>query len=78
MEPHVQVVAEQQHIEIHFSELEDDTDDDDDDDNDDDDCAYYEDGETFLNYRRNARGQDGSTSRTSMEVQKLHFCFAFL
>ncbi|KAM0947110.1 hypothetical protein DsansV1_C08g0082671 [Dioscorea sansibarensis] len=69
VEPHVQVVAEQQHIEIHFSELEDDTDDDDDDD--DDDCVYYEDGEPFLNYRRNARGQDGSTSRTSMELDQV-------
>ncbi|KAJ0969243.1 hypothetical protein J5N97_022120 [Dioscorea zingiberensis] len=65
VEPQVKAVAEQQHIDYHFTELEDNTDDD-----YDYDDGGYEDREQFFNYGQNVRGQDVSTSRNSMEENR--------
>ncbi|XP_038705258.1 uncharacterized protein At2g33490-like [Tripterygium wilfordii] len=65
VEPHVKSVTEQQHIDYHFSELEDDDGDDGDDVEDDDDLH---DGELSFDYSQKDHQQhDVSTSRNSME-----------
>lgn len=80
LEPHVKLVTEKQHIDYHFSGLEDDdadnVDDDGSDDDDDDTYDAPDDGELSFDYGHNDEEQDVvSTSRNSMEVI-VHFVFA--
>lgn len=69
----MKLVTEQQHIDYHFSGLEDDDrddSDDDDDDNDEDDTDdMHDDGELSFDYGQNGQEQDVCTSRNSMEVR---------
>lgn len=69
VEPHVKSVTEEQHIDYHFSGLEED-DGDEGDDEDDDNDGYDEndDGELSFDYGQNEQELDVSTSRNSMEV----------
>lgn len=69
VEPHVKSVTEQQHIDYHFSGLEEE-DGDEGDDEEDDDNGYDEndDGELSFDYGHNEQEQDVSTSQNSMEV----------
>ncbi|XP_012567959.1 uncharacterized protein At2g33490-like isoform X2 [Cicer arietinum] len=69
VEPHVKSVTEQQHIDYHFSGLEEE----DGDDGDEDDNGYNEndDGELSFDYGQSEQGQDVSTARNSMEVTTL-------
>ncbi|XP_007043861.2 PREDICTED: uncharacterized protein At2g33490 [Theobroma cacao] len=85
VEPHVQKITEQQHIDYHFSGLEDDdgdnvgdddsydNDDDDDYSDDDDDDVYdvHDDGELSFDYGQNEQDQNMvPTSRHSMELDQ--------
>jgi hypothetical protein len=69
VEPHVNSVTEQQHIDYHFSGLEEE-DGDEGDYGDEDDDGYDEndDGELSFDYGPNEQERDVSTSRNSMEV----------
>lgn len=82
IEPHVRLLAEQQHIDYQFSGLkddggvnydeDDDDDDDDESDGDDDTEDSYgtpEDGELSFDYGQNGLVQEVSTLKNSMEVQ---------
>ncbi|KAG6736959.1 hypothetical protein POTOM_060093 [Populus tomentosa] len=70
VEPHVKLVTEQQHIDYHFSGLDDDgTDDADDDDGDYDDAN--DDGELSFDYGQNDQEQEVSISKKSMEFVQL-------
>lgn len=76
----MKLVTEKQHIDYHFSGLEDDdadnVDDDGSDDDDDDTYDAPDDGELSFDYGHNDEEQDVvSTSRNSMEVI-VHFVFA--
>ncbi|XP_068665839.1 uncharacterized protein At2g33490-like [Aristolochia californica] len=72
VEPHVKLVAEQQHIDYQFSGLEDDEPDDGDYDEGDD--ANDDDGELSFDYGQNDYGQEVvSTSRNSMDLDQLDF-----
>ncbi|KDP23289.1 hypothetical protein JCGZ_23122 [Jatropha curcas] len=86
LEPHVKLVAEQQHIDYLFSELEDDDgddDDDDDDEEDDDDNVDNDndthdgtdDGELSFDYGQIDQEQTVSTSRNSMELDMMDVTF---
>ncbi|XP_020687844.1 uncharacterized protein At2g33490-like [Dendrobium catenatum] len=69
LEPHVKVVAEQQHIDYDFIGLEDD----DTEDDEDSDCGYdgNDDGELSFDYSHIEHIQDvGSTNRKSMELDQ--------
>ena len=73
IEPHVKLVAEEQHIDYQFRGLEDDDGYDDDDDDDDDDDAEggsesQDDSELSFDYGQNNQGQEVDASRSSMEV----------
>lgn len=69
VEPHVKVVAEQQHIDYQFINLEDD------DTEEEVDDFSYDDGEVSFEYGQNERGQEAAfVARNSMEVR----CSAFL
>ncbi|KAK3018244.1 hypothetical protein RJ639_004479 [Escallonia herrerae] len=77
IEPHVKLVTQQQHIDYGFSGLVDDQtsgdngdvdDDESDSDSDDNDSSEArDDSELSFDYGQNDRGQDGATSRNSME-----------
>ncbi|KAK3018147.1 hypothetical protein RJ639_034426 [Escallonia herrerae] len=75
IEPHVKLVTQQQHIDYGFSGLVDDqtsgdngdVDDDESDSDDNDSSEARDDGE----YGQNDRGQDGATSRNSMELDNV-------
>lgn len=88
MEPHVKVVAEEQHIDYQFNGLEDDDsheieDEYDDADDDDEDDGHYgesyvgrDDGELSFDYGRNGHAQvNKSALRHSMEVN-IYLCHA--
>lgn len=91
LEPHVQKITEQQHIDYHFSGLEDDdgdngddddnyenTDDDNDSDDDDEDDGYgtHDDGELSLDYGQNDQDQNMiHSSRHSMELDQIGLAF---
>lgn len=67
VEPHVKVIAEQQHIDYQFIGLEDD-----DTDEEVDDYDVNDDGAASFDYGQNGHGQDAvSHSRMSMEVRSL-------
>lgn len=72
IEPHVKVVAEEQHIDYQFSGLEDDYGNDDYDEYDDDDAEVgsesQDDSELSFDHGHNNQGHDVSATRTSMEV----------
>ncbi|XP_027348957.1 uncharacterized protein At2g33490-like isoform X2 [Abrus precatorius] len=72
VEPHVKSVSEQQHIDYHFSGLEEE-DGDEGDYGDDDDVGYDEndDGELSFDYGEMEQDQDASTSRNSMELDQV-------
>ncbi|XP_038694514.1 uncharacterized protein At2g33490 [Tripterygium wilfordii] len=73
VEPHVKSVTEQQHIDYHFSGLEDDDGDDGDDVEDDDDTH---DGELSFDYSQHDHQQDDvSTSKNSMELDQEDITF---
>ncbi|XP_020088509.1 uncharacterized protein At2g33490-like [Ananas comosus] len=71
VEPHVKAVAEQQHIDYHFSGLEDENSGDDEEGSEDDDNDSHDgshDGELSFDYGRNDQVPDvGSISRNSMD-----------
>lgn len=73
VEPHVKAVAEQQHIDYHFSGLEDENSGDDEEDSEDDGNDSHDgshDGELSFDYGRNDQVPDvGSISRNSMDVR---------
>lgn len=75
VDPHVKMVAEQQHIDYQFRGLEDDDmDDGDDDDNGSDSRG---DGELSFDYRQNEQEQDAvSSSRKSMELDQPDITFS--
>ncbi|CAK9144368.1 unnamed protein product [Ilex paraguariensis] len=88
IEPHVKSVTEQQHIDYHFTGLEDDDkdgsnsydddyDDEDDEDEDDTDSGDEEcdDGELSFGYGQKDQGQDLSISRNSMELEHVDLTF---
>uniref|UniRef100_A0A6M2E9J0 BAR domain-containing protein n=1 Tax=Populus davidiana TaxID=266767 RepID=A0A6M2E9J0_9ROSI len=69
VEPHVKLVSEQQHIDYHFSGLDDDGRDDDDYDDDDEDYDdAIDDGELSFDYGQNDQEQEVSKSIKSMEL----------
>ncbi|KAJ6702155.1 hypothetical protein OIU74_013332 [Salix koriyanagi] len=72
VEPHVKLITEQQHIDYHFSGLDDDGRDDvvDDDDDEDYDDAN-DDGELSFDYGQNDQDQEISTPKKSMEFVQL-------
>ncbi|KAJ6961878.1 hypothetical protein NC652_000746 [Populus alba x Populus x berolinensis] len=70
VEPHVKLVTEQQHIDYHFSGLDDDGRDDFDDDDGDYDDAN-DDGELSFDYGQNDQEQEVSISKKSMEFVQL-------
>ncbi|KAJ6945691.1 hypothetical protein NC651_000681 [Populus alba x Populus x berolinensis] len=70
VEPHVKLVTEQQHIDYHFSGLDDDGRDDVDDDDGDYDDAN-DDGELSFDYGQNDQEQEVSISKKSMEFVQL-------
>ncbi|GAU16571.1 hypothetical protein TSUD_168020 [Trifolium subterraneum] len=74
VEPHVNSVTEQQHIDYHFSGLEEE-DGDEGDYGDEDDDGYDEndDGELSFDYGPNEQERDVSTSRNSMELDQVEF-----
>lgn len=74
IEPYVKVVAEEQHIDYHFSGLDDDDGDDMDDDTGDDSESLDE-SELSFDYGQNVKGQDLSASRTSMELDNSDVTF---
>ncbi|CAH2059587.1 unnamed protein product [Thlaspi arvense] len=61
VEPHVQMVTESQHIDYHFSGLEDDDGDDEIENNDDDGSEVHDDGELSFEYRVNDKEQDADS-----------------
>lgn len=67
IEPYVKIVAEAQHIDYHFSGLEDD-DGDDMDDESEDDSESQDESELSFDYGQNVKGRDVSESSNSMEV----------
>ncbi|KAK9108560.1 hypothetical protein Syun_024571 [Stephania yunnanensis] len=73
VEPHVKVVAENQHIDYQFSGLEDDYGEDG--DGDDDGSDANDDGELSFDYGQNDHVQDVPTSRTSMELDQVELSF---
>ncbi|RRT50424.1 hypothetical protein B296_00050466 [Ensete ventricosum] len=74
VEPHVKVIAEQQHIDYQFIGLEDD-----DTDEEVDDYDVNDDGVVSFDYGQNDHGQDAvSHSRMSMEVRSLFALGKFL
>ncbi|ESQ51946.1 hypothetical protein EUTSA_v10016385mg [Eutrema salsugineum] len=62
VEPHVQMVTESQHIDYHFSGLEDDDGDDDIENNEEDGSEVQDDGELSFEYRVNDKDQDADSS----------------
>ncbi|XP_034921943.1 uncharacterized protein At2g33490 isoform X2 [Populus alba] len=68
VEPHVKLVSEQQHIDYHFSALDDDGRDDDDYDDDEDYDDAIDDGELSFDYGQNDQEQEVSKSIKSMEL----------
>ncbi|KAF8108833.1 hypothetical protein N665_0104s0147 [Sinapis alba] len=62
VEPHVQMVTESQHIDYHFSGLEDDDGDDGIENNDEDDSEVNDDGELSFEYRVNDKEQNADSS----------------
>lgn len=79
IEPHVKLVAEEQHIDYQFSGLEDDDGDDEDDDYDDDDAEggseSQDDSELSFDYGQNNQGQEVDASRSSMELDNVDVTF---
>ncbi|XP_027100458.1 uncharacterized protein At2g33490 [Coffea eugenioides] len=80
IEPHVKLVAEEQHIDYQFRGLEDDDGYDDDDDDDDDDDAEggsesQDDSELSFDYGQNNQGQEVDASRSSMELDNVDVTF---
>ncbi|XP_034906949.1 uncharacterized protein At2g33490 isoform X1 [Populus alba] len=71
VEPHVKLVTEQQHIDYHFSGLDDDGRDDFDDDDDGDYDDANDDGELSFDYGQNDQEQEVSISKKSMEFVQL-------
>ncbi|KAK2993596.1 hypothetical protein RJ640_030903 [Escallonia rubra] len=81
IEPHVKLITQQQHIDYGFSGLVDDQtdgdngdvdDDESDSDSDDNDSSEArDDGELSFDYGQNDRGQDGATSKNSMELDNV-------
>ncbi|XP_012568744.1 uncharacterized protein At2g33490-like isoform X2 [Cicer arietinum] len=71
VEPHIKSVTEEQHIDYHFSGLEEE----DGDEGEEDDDGYDEndDGELSFDYGQSEQGQDVSTSRNSMELDQVEF-----
>ncbi|KAI3467782.1 hypothetical protein Pfo_024445 [Paulownia fortunei] len=85
IEPHVRVLAEQQHIDYQFSGLKDDGpeiyDDDDDDESDGDDdtedsSETHDDGELSFDYGQNGPVQEVSTLKNSMELDNTDATFS--
>ncbi|KAL9369742.1 hypothetical protein Peur_040941 [Populus x canadensis] len=74
VEPHVKLVTEQQHIDYHFSGLDDDGRDDVDDDDEDYDDAN-DDGELSFDYGQNDQEQEVSTPKKSMELDSAGVTF---
>lgn len=75
VDPLVRLVTEQQHIDYHFSGLEDDGED------GEEESIYdsKDEGELSFDYRKNMVGVDVSVSRNSMEVSaKMNFSIIFL
>ncbi|KAF9686139.1 hypothetical protein SADUNF_Sadunf03G0127400 [Salix dunnii] len=68
VEPHVKVVSEQQHIDYHFSGLDEDWRDDDDYDDDEDYDDANDDGELSFDYGQNDQEQEVSKSIKQMEL----------
>ncbi|KAL0863878.1 hypothetical protein Bca101_042996 [Brassica carinata] len=62
VEPHVEMVTESQHIDYHFSGLEDDDGDDEIENNDDDGSEVHTDGELSFEYRENAKDSHTDSS----------------
>ncbi|XP_013642133.2 uncharacterized protein At2g33490-like isoform X1 [Brassica napus] len=62
VEPHVQMVTESQHIDYHFSGLEDDDGDDEIENNDDDGSEVHTDGELSFEYRENDKDNNADSS----------------
>nr|VDC70432.1 unnamed protein product [Brassica rapa] len=62
VEPHVQMVTESQHIDYHFSGLEDDDGDDEIENNDDDGSEVHTDGELGFEYRENDKDNNADSS----------------
>uniref|UniRef100_A0A1J3ISR4 BAR domain-containing protein n=1 Tax=Noccaea caerulescens TaxID=107243 RepID=A0A1J3ISR4_NOCCA len=62
VEPHVQMVSESQHIDYHFSGLEDDDGDDEIENNEDDGSEVHDDGELSFEDRVNDKDQDADSS----------------
>ncbi|CAN6996354.1 unnamed protein product, partial [Brassica rapa subsp. trilocularis] len=62
VEPHVQMVTETQHIDYHFSGLEDDDGDDEIENNDDDGSEVHTDGELGFEYRENDKDNNADSS----------------
>ncbi|CAN6833222.1 unnamed protein product [Brassica oleracea] len=62
VEPHVQMVTESQHIDYHFSGLEDDDGDDEIENNDDDGSEVHTDGELSFEYRENDKDNHADSS----------------
>ncbi|KAG8649531.1 hypothetical protein MANES_08G103700v8 [Manihot esculenta] len=78
LEPHVKLVTEQQHIDYHFTGLEDDDRDDVDGDNDEDDDTYDapDDGELSFDRGQNDQERDVvSTEQNSMELDMMDVTF---
>ncbi|CAA3023975.1 uncharacterized protein At2g33490-like [Olea europaea subsp. europaea] len=76
IEPHVKMVAAQQHIDYQFSGLEDDQDNIDDnvndeDDSTEDDSVSNDDGELSFDYRLNSAVPEVSTTKNSMELDNV-------
>ncbi|CAL0308233.1 unnamed protein product [Lupinus luteus] len=71
VEPHVKSVTEQQHIDYHFSSLEEDADEGDDEDDDNEGYNENDDGELSFDYGHNEKEGDVSTSRNSMELDQV-------
>ncbi|XP_052311782.1 uncharacterized protein At2g33490 isoform X2 [Populus trichocarpa] len=74
VEPHVKLVTERQHIDYHFSGLDDDGRDDVDDDDEDYDDAN-DDGELSFDYGQNDQEQEVSTPKKSMELDSAGVTF---
>ncbi|CAH8264609.1 unnamed protein product [Arabidopsis lyrata] len=62
VDPHVQMVTESQHIDYHFSGLEDDDGDDEIENNENDGSEVHDDGELSFEYRVNDKDQDADSS----------------
>ncbi|GAV71344.1 hypothetical protein CFOL_v3_14838 [Cephalotus follicularis] len=75
VEPHVKSICEEQHIDYHFSGLEDEGNDGDYDEYDEDDDDTEDDGELSFDYGQNDQERDVSTSQNSMELDQAEVTF---